>query len=124
MVAGFATRFYGRRVGVVSGLIQLTCVYVLIQARLAESDMLLCALVCGAMLVFATGPVAKAEAGAEIGSKRVVDWRPILFYALAGATFLLKGFVGPTFILLGAIVYATWQRDRRAGRFLLNPICL
>src|SRR5258705_7222845 len=106
MIAIFAAKFYGERVGWVSGLIQLTSVYVLIQARLAESDMLLCALVCGAMLIFASGPVAWAERELPNERQRWLDWRPVVFYLLTGLTFLLKGFVGPAFILLGTIAYA------------------
>src|SRR5678809_761264 len=36
MIASFGARHYGRRIGIVSGLIVLTSIYVLIQARLAE----------------------------------------------------------------------------------------
>src|SRR5258705_8754782 len=46
MIASFAARHYGRRIGIVSGLMVLTSAYVLIQARQAEADMLLTALAC------------------------------------------------------------------------------
>jgi 4-amino-4-deoxy-L-arabinose transferase-like glycosyltransferase len=126
MIASFAARHYGRRIGIVSGLMVLTSMYVLIQARLAESDMLLTALVCAAMLVFADGPVCDAEnhAPPRTFRRQLLDWRAILFYTLAGLTFLLKGGVGPAFIFGGTLVYAIVQRDRRAAYFLLNPIGL
>jgi 4-amino-4-deoxy-L-arabinose transferase-like glycosyltransferase len=125
MVASFAAKFYGRRIGMVSGLMMLTSAYVLVQARLAESDMLLTALVCAAMLIFASGPVAEIEhppAPQRKFTEQLVAWRPITFYLLAALTFLLKGFVGPIFILAGAITYAVIQRDRRSAWFLLNPL--
>jgi 4-amino-4-deoxy-L-arabinose transferase-like glycosyltransferase len=125
MIASFAAKHYGRRIGIVSGLMVLTSFYVLIQARLAESDMLLTALVCAAMLIFASGPVSEAEdpsAPRKNFRQQLFTARPIIFYLLAGLTFLLKGFVGPAFILAGVIVYAAVQRDRRALYFLLNPL--
>jgi 4-amino-4-deoxy-L-arabinose transferase-like glycosyltransferase len=125
MIASFAARHYGRRIGIVSGLMVLTSLYVLIQARLAEADMLLTALVCAAMLIFADGPVRDAEnpSSAQPKYRRyLLAARPILFYLLTGLTFLLKGFVGPAFIFAGTITYSFFQRDRRALYFLLNPI--
>src|SRR5258705_4777020 len=125
MMASFAAKHYGRRIGIISGLMLLTIAYVLIQARLAESDMLLTALVCAAMVIFASGPVAEAENSSTAPKtfrQQILAWRPIAFYLLAGLTFLLKGFVGPAFILLGTITYTAIQRDRRAAYFLLNPL--
>ena len=124
MIGSFAARHYGRRIGIVSALMVMTSLYVLIQARLAESDMLLTALVCAAMLLFAEAPVAEAEneSAPRPFRQQLFAWQPILFYLLTGITFLLKGFVGPAFILLGTIVYSVIQRDRRAVYFLLNPL--
>lgn len=125
MIASFAAKHYGRRIGIVSGPMVLTSFYVLIQARLAESDMLLTALVCAAMLMFASGPVSEAEdpsATRKTFRQQLFTWRPIVFYLLAGLTFLLKGFVGPAFILAGTIAYAAIQRNRLALYFLLNPL--
>jgi 4-amino-4-deoxy-L-arabinose transferase-like glycosyltransferase len=65
---------------------------------------------------------AENQAPLKKFSAQIFAWRPILFYILAGVTFLLKGGVGPAFILGGTIVYALVQRDRRATFFLLNPI--
>jgi 4-amino-4-deoxy-L-arabinose transferase-like glycosyltransferase len=88
--------------------------------------MLLTAVVCSAMLIFASGPVADAEIAGQPPTKlfteQLLAWRPIIFYLLAGLSFLLKGFVGPAFILLGTITYAAIQRDRQTVFFLLNPI--
>ncbi|HEV8290796.1 MAG TPA: glycosyltransferase family 39 protein [Tepidisphaeraceae bacterium] len=125
MIASFAARHYGRRIAIVSALIVLTSVYVLVQARLAESDMLLVALVTAAMLIFASGPVVTAENASTSSIKfrdQLFAWQPINFYIVTGLTFLLKGGVGCAFILSGTIIYAAIQRDRRAAWFLLNPI--
>jgi 4-amino-4-deoxy-L-arabinose transferase-like glycosyltransferase len=121
MVGAFGARFYGAKVGLIAGLIQLTSIYLLIQARLAESDMLLVLLVVAALFIFAGGPVADAEMG-ETSRLRMLSWRPIVFYLLLGSSFLLKGLVGPGFVLAGAIAYAAIGRDRRAWRFLGNPV--
>jgi 4-amino-4-deoxy-L-arabinose transferase-like glycosyltransferase len=121
MVASFAARFYSPRVGLIAGLVQMTSVYVLVQARLAEADMLLVLLVTAALFIFAGGPVADVESG-QSPRRWLLSWRPIVFYLLLGLTFLLKGLVGIGFVLPGAILYAIFQRDRSAARFLLNPI--
>src|SRR5438046_2260743 len=88
LIASFATKQYGRRIGIVSGLMVLTSLYVLIQARLAEADMLLTALVCAAMLIFADGPVADREEQSNPKNFRqyLLDWRPIVFYLITGLT--------------------------------------
>src|SRR3954471_12156514 len=90
MIASFAARHYGRRIGMVSGLMVLSSIYVLVQARLAESDMLLSALVCAAMLIFADGPVIETEneAPRKKFGQTIFEWRPIVFYLLIGLTFL------------------------------------
>jgi len=62
MVAQLAARQMGGRVGLLAGMVQLTGVYALMQGRLAESDMILCAAVCGAMTAFVYGASDRPEA--------------------------------------------------------------
>src|SRR5262245_33017770 len=53
VVAALAARWFGSRVGLVAGLMQVTTCYVLQLGRLAECDMLLTLAVTGAMGAFA-----------------------------------------------------------------------
>src|SRR5690606_25365129 len=61
VIAGLAARWHGDRVGLLAGLVQSTGIYVFMQGRLAEADMMLCAAVAAAMASFA---VAAADRGA------------------------------------------------------------
>jgi 4-amino-4-deoxy-L-arabinose transferase-like glycosyltransferase len=114
ITAGLAARWFGRRVGVSAGLMLLTSYFVLQLARLAECDMLLTAVVCGAMACFAIAnvdsPLGRVEA----------RWPNWLFYLCAAASYLIKGFIGPLFIFSGCGLYALLQCDRRVWRFLLH----
>lgn len=115
LIAGFAARWYGTRIGVYVGLMQLTAYSGLQMARLAESDMPLTAAVCGAMCTFAIANIDSPRG--RVKSR----WMPVLFYACVGAAYLFKGFIGPAFIMSGAVAYTAWNRDRDALRFLCHP---
>ena len=54
-VASMAARWHGDRAGLLAGLVQSTSLHVLMQARLAEADMPLCAAVAVAMASLARG---------------------------------------------------------------------
>lgn len=117
LVSALAARWFGGLTPWMVGLMQLTMYYVLLQARLAEADILLAATVCLAMTSFAFGVVPSAD-GRVCQSR----WFPLLFHAAAAGSFLFKGPIGPAFVFGGCIVYLLWQRDRRGLRFLLNPV--
>lgn len=116
LVAMLATRWYGRRVGLVSGLVQLSAYYVLMQARLAEADMLLCLTVTGAMAAFALGCVDRRAASPP------ALWLSWLFWACCGLAFMTKFVIGPVFILGGCVGYIVLARDWKAVRFLVSPV--
>jgi len=120
LVACVGARFFGRRVGVVAGLVQATTYYALRLSRVAEADILLTALVCGAMACFAAGALDNPDARSR------ARWLPWLFYLLAGLSFLVKGLVGPVFVFGACGLYAAWgmfrERDGRPMRFLASPI--
>jgi 4-amino-4-deoxy-L-arabinose transferase-like glycosyltransferase len=116
IVAQWAARSYGRRVGLLCGLIQLTAFYTLMQARLAEADMLLCLLVTAAMALFAIGNLG------ESGRPGLMILVKIAFFAVCGLAFLAKSVIGPVFILCGCGLYALVQRRWSAVRFLLSPV--
>lgn len=115
LIALLGTRWHGRRVGVVAGLIQASCLYVLMQGRLAEADMLLCATVTSAMTALAIGTLDGPVAGAR---GRLLH---IGFFGSAGLAFLAKGPLGLAFVGGGSGLYALVERRRHVWQFLLDP---
>jgi 4-amino-4-deoxy-L-arabinose transferase-like glycosyltransferase len=113
LVADLACRWYGRRVGVLAGLMQVSGYYVILQARLGEADMVLCAAVTGAFYA-----MARWRTG---GGRSATGWS-CLFYACVGLALMTKYLVGPALILPGAILYALVARDGGMLRLLLNPL--
>jgi len=116
IMAAVGARWYGERVGVLVGLAQLSSFYLLMQARLAESDIFLCLFVTAAMAVFARGVVDRPD------GTQPPRWAPWAFYAMVGLAFLTKFLIGPAFIMTASLMYAAVQRDRRAARFLVSPV--
>jgi 4-amino-4-deoxy-L-arabinose transferase-like glycosyltransferase len=116
LVAALAARWFGPLAGLLSGLIQGTTLYTLRLAPLAEVEMHLTLVVAGAMACFllacVDGPRGRSTAA----------WLPWLFYLCVAASCLLKGLVGPCFVLGACVAYTLWQRDRGGVRFLLNPV--
>lgn len=129
MIASFSARCLGDRVGLITGLVQLTCFYTIMQARLAEADMLLCAAVTAAMLSFAYGVVLQtpidinAQGVSSLGSSHSKLYS-IYFYCFTGLAFLFKGPIGLMFIFSAVAMFLLIRRERRILQFLLNPIGL
>lgn len=117
-VAALAARWHGDRIGRLAGLVQLTTAYCLMQGRLAEPDMLLCATVTAAFAVFARAIVPGPDGAAPARSR----WLPKVFFVIVGLSFMTKGPVGPALIAVGCGLYALLTRDRRAWLFLLDPL--
>jgi 4-amino-4-deoxy-L-arabinose transferase-like glycosyltransferase len=123
MIARLTARWFGDRLGRIAGLVQLTSVYTLLQAKLAEADMCLVAAVCLAMCSFA---VSVIDSPAGLDERRGTRLK---FWLAAGAAFLLKGPIGLIFILLTIAAFA-WarrrgpdgRRDGRVLRFLADPL--
>ncbi len=118
LIAVMGTRWFGPRVGLVAGLMQLSTWYILQIARLAESDSLLVATVCGAMLAFALAQVDSPH------GRRTDRWLPWAFYLAAGLAFLTKGLIGPVVIFSACGLYLLLSWELRGWRFLLSPIGL
>jgi 4-amino-4-deoxy-L-arabinose transferase-like glycosyltransferase len=116
LVGAMAARWFGRTVGFVAGMIQLTCLYVLTQARLSEADMLLTAATTATMSIWA---LAHVESPRGRVTDRRLAW---LFYAALAGVFFIKGLVGPVMIIAGCVSFAFLQRDFAQLRFLLNPV--
>jgi 4-amino-4-deoxy-L-arabinose transferase-like glycosyltransferase len=116
LIAWTSARWHGDRVGRITGLIQLTTFYGLMQSRLAESDMILTMMVTAAMVSMASGVIDR-----PIGS-RSPRWLSIGYFAATALSFLAKGPIGPAFIALGSLAYALLDRRRAVWKFLLNPV--
>lgn len=116
-----AARWFGDRVGCVTGLIHLTMYYVLQFGRLAESDIFLVLFVALAMGVFM---IANVPAPWDEDRGRANRWLPVAFYAAGGLAFMTKGLIGLAFVGSGCGFFAIWQRERRMWRLLLDPIGL
>ena len=117
LIAWIAGRAKGNLIGLVTGLVQLTSGFTLMQARLAEADMIVCAAVSGAMTCLAFGTLEGWR------GDKPCRWLSLCFYACAGLAFLLKG-VPLAFIGLAAVAWALVRYDRFMVRFLLDPIGL
>lgn len=127
VVALLAARYFGDRVGLAAGLIQLTCYYVLNWGRLAEADIFLCLSVTASLACFALGtiPVPQTPAGnpaaAEVETPAPSRLLRIGFFAFAGLSFLVKGPIGLLFIALTVAAFLLATRRRAAARCLYSP---
>jgi len=126
LIAHLAARHFGDRAGLLTGLIQLTCYYMLNWGRLAEADIFLCAFATGAMVCFslATVSVEPPHGAAPEGSDGANPRRAALrlgFFALTGLSFLAKGPIGLMFIFLAVAAFAVVRRGREIARFFWSP---
>jgi len=119
LMARLTARWLGNFAGLVAGLMQASLFYVLMQARLAEADMPMCAALTLAMSAFAAG-VVDPTAGRTRGRTTLLA---LLFGVGTGLSVLLKG-VGIAFIPAGCLPWILLTRHWRAVRFMLNPASL
>jgi 4-amino-4-deoxy-L-arabinose transferase-like glycosyltransferase len=116
VIAVMAARWNSPRVGLFAGLVQITCYYVLMQARLAEADMLLCLNVCAAMACFVAGSVASRP------SPNVARWHRRGFFVFAALAFMTKGPIGLAFVFGGVGGYLLLSRSKESFRFIFDPV--
>lgn len=112
IIAHCTARWHGRQAGFWAGLVQLSSFYVLMQGRLAESDMLFCLAITSAMIVFAIGTLHASS------KARFLAW---VYYGLIGIAFLIKGPLGIALIGGGSCLFLAWERQKDVLRFLLSP---
>jgi 4-amino-4-deoxy-L-arabinose transferase-like glycosyltransferase len=89
LVAELGIAVWGAWVGMIAGLVQLTCYYTLLEARLAECDILLTLAVAGGLAAFAV---------VEVVGQPFHWLKAVALHGCAGAAFLAKGPIGLVFI--------------------------
>ena len=117
VIAHFAAIHFGPLIGVLAGLIQASCVYTIMQARLAEADMILCAAVTVALIALGRATIEPPERSAP----RTTWPFALLFHVATGVAFLVKGPIGPIFVLLTALSFALIRREKRTWTVLFHP---
>jgi 4-amino-4-deoxy-L-arabinose transferase-like glycosyltransferase len=115
LIGWMAAGFYGRSVGMLSGLCAATTNELIRYAWSAEDEIFLCALITLTMALFAKleffgGLSAEHEPFRFFGPR---PWRMLAFFAAWGATNLAKGVLFGTVITLVPIAACLlWNRDR------------
>ena len=115
LIAALATRWLGRRIGWLSGLVYLTSAGTLVQSQSAGTDALLALSVTAAMGAFGLGNAAGRF------PLRDGPWVARAFYAALGVSSLLAGPAGALFILAGCLLLLCLGEDSRGLRFLASP---
>lgn len=115
LVAAAAARWYGREVGLLSGLCLATTFEFLRYAWLAEQDIYLCAIVTASLAVFARMEFDDNP----LDSRSGWFW---LWFVLLGMTNLAKGLIfGTAMALIPVGAYLLWNRDWSAMRRCASP---
>jgi|GEM_PF-1232947 len=116
IVAGLNARWYGAIVGILAGITQATCVYMVTYARLAEADMLLAAVVVAAIGAFDRFRFAVDQ---NHGTAMRL-WRA-MFWILIGLTGLIKGFFfGAVLVAAPCLLWDAWSRRLSISRRLFS----
>ena len=125
LLAWMAQRWFGRGVGLLSGLILATSFQFTRYAWLAEEDSILCAVITAVMALFvkmefATAPESDSELSGTVPPEggtilhAFVGWRSwtlLAFFALYGLTNMAKGLVfGPLMAGVPLGMYILWNR--------------
>ncbi|MEM7811671.1 MAG: glycosyltransferase family 39 protein [Planctomycetota bacterium] len=116
-VAVLGAELCGRTVGLVAGFVQLTSYWTLMQGRLAEPDMPLCACVTVAMAAFCRGVIFRTDPDEPFSPRAKVT-----FLAASGLAFLAKGPIALAFIGGGIGLYVVLTRRWSTAGFLLSPV--
>ena len=116
LVAWMAAGWFGRTVGLLSGLLLATMFEFTSYAWLAEQDIFLCALVALAIALFARAefirtPDPPRVPGGFLGAR---PWPVLAFFLGLGLTNLVKGVLfGPAMVLIPLAGFLLWNADRR-----------
>jgi 4-amino-4-deoxy-L-arabinose transferase-like glycosyltransferase len=115
-LADLGARRFGSKFGLVTGLAQVSSIYVLVSGQLADPDMLLAGAVTVGMWSFARALLDGREAPQRCFA--------LVFWAAAGVAFLIKGPIGPILFVPAAFLFSVIARRRDAARLFLDPFGL
>lgn len=121
--AWLAQRWYGRAIGLLTGLILATSFQFVRYTWLAEEDMMLCAVITAALACFAKLEVpglGELEPDSRFSPFVWQSWTLLGFFGLLGLSNLAKGLIfGPLMILVPVCIYLLTTRSiRRIGRYV------
>lgn len=107
LTAWLAAAFFGRGLGMLSGLILATMYQFVRYSTLAEADMFLAPIIAATLCAFAKLEILKRDSGTR--------WLLLAFFCLLGATNLAKGLVfGTVMTLVPVGFFLLWNWDWRA----------
>ena len=124
LVGWMASVWYGRGIGLASGLILATMREFTHYSTGAEADIFLCAIVTSALALFVYLEFCRRPADSEsvafIGPR---PWPVLAFFLVLGLTNLAKGlFFGSIFVCLPVAAFLVWNADlRQLRRYLWLP---
>ena len=123
IIAELAMAFRGPFVGAVAGLVQLTSYYTLMQARLAECDILLALAVTAGLSAIALGEFRTECSDSRLSLRESArPLRSIVFvHFCAAAAFLAKGPLGLFFVCAPVLAFLLLERRWRAILHWLHP---
>lgn len=117
LVAWMAAGWFGRTIGLLSGLILATCYEFAQYAWLAEDEIFLCAIVTSAIALFVRTEFVYADSANPANSHHFFGrrpWRLLAFFAVLGMTNLAKGLLFGTVMTLVPIAgFLILSRDLR-----------
>jgi 4-amino-4-deoxy-L-arabinose transferase-like glycosyltransferase len=120
LVASMTSWWYGRGVGLLTGLILPTMWEFYTYASDTEPDMFLCAIVTGAVALFAHLQFRRKGGDESVHFLGRRPWPVLAFFVLLGATNLAKGLIFGT-LMAGVPIagFLLWNRNLRAlGRYV------
>ena len=123
-VAVLAARHFGSHIGLLSGAIQTTTAWTVLRGRLAEADILLVCLIVWSIVAFDELLAAAPGLDSPAVDTPAPRWHRArwLFFALLGATSLVKGIgFGAVIVISIVTCMLIWQRDRVTLRRLMFP---
>jgi 4-amino-4-deoxy-L-arabinose transferase-like glycosyltransferase len=120
LVATMTSWWYGRGIGLLTGLILATMSEFYTYASDTEPDMFLCAIVTGTIMMFVQLEFRRRREGESVHFLGRRPWSVLAFFLLLGATNLAKGLIFGT-IMAGVPIagFLLWNRNLRAiGRYV------